>query len=109
MKIHDSSVSKPRHSVAEVGRAVADYQRGDATQSDLARRYGVCAGTIRNWLRRSGVPDAADAPAFLELLPVSHGSRLPYRVELPNGRSLVLPHDWEAVRVRELIELASGV
>ena len=109
MKIHDSSVSKPRHSVAEVGRAVADYQQGEATQSELARRYGVCIGTIRNWLRRSGGRGAANAPAFLELLPVSHGPRLPYRVELPNGRSLVLPPDWEAVRVRELIELASGV
>ncbi|MCC6234851.1 MAG: helix-turn-helix domain-containing protein [Verrucomicrobiales bacterium] len=109
MKVHDRSSSKPRHSAAEIRRAVADYQHGDATQGELARRYGVCAGTIRNWLRRSGGQDDAKIPAFVELLPVSHGSRLPYRIELSNGRSLVLPPDWDAVRVRELIFVASDV
>ena len=109
MKIHDPSFRKPRHPAAQIERAVSDYQRGDGTQRALARRYDVSVGTIRNWLRRADAHATPVAPAFVELLPMSSGSRMPYRIELPNGRSLVLPPDWEASRVRELIQLISGL
>lgn len=109
MKIHDPSFHKPRRSAAEIDRAVSEYQQGDGTQRDLAQRYGVSIGTIRNWLRRVRPHATPAAPAFVELLPVSLGSRMSYRIELSNGRSLVLPPDWDAGRVRELIQLLSGV
>lgn len=109
MKIHDPSFHKPRHSAAEIERAVSDYHLGNGTQRALARRYDVSIGTIRNWLRRARPRHTPAAPAFVELLPVSPGSRLPYRIEMSNGRSLVLPPDWEAGRVRELIQLISGL
>lgn len=107
MKIHDPSFHKPRHSAAEIERAVSDYARGDGTQRAIALRYGVSTSTIRNWLRRTR-PDAAPAaPAFVELVPSASACPIPYRIELSNGRSLVLPPDWESARVRELIQLLS--
>lgn len=86
------------------------YQSGTVTQRELALRYGVCVGTIRNWLRRMEQSSSVSSEPWIELIPeptvpCSGG----YRVECPGGYVLVLPSNWESRRVRELIQTLAGL
>lgn len=93
-----------RHPQIDIEQITAEYQAGHCTQRELAERHGVSVGTIQNWLRRHRTGHPARTGGWVEILPTGPRTAGDYRIELPNGRVVVLAGDWKAGRVRELIE-----
>lgn len=106
VKALQGAPKRRRHSKDEVARIVAEYQRGTLTQREVAEHHGVCIATIQNWLRRVQ-PAEPEANGWIEIVPSPPRSTNSYRIELPNGRVLVLGTGWQAPQVRELIEAIS--
>ncbi len=88
----------------DIKQIATEYEAGTCTQRELAQRHGVCVGTIQNWLRRYRVGRPAQTGGWVEILPAGPRTAGDYRIELPNGRVVVLGGDWQAGRVRELLE-----
>ena len=99
-----TATRRRRHTQQEIEAIVARYQRGEASQGDLARHHGICVATLQNWLRkhapRSGAPEAS----WIELIPDGPKGGSPYRIELPGGPTLVLGSGWRSAEVRELVQ-----
>jgi transposase-like protein len=98
-----------RHTQSEIDRILSEYARDGGTQRELARCHGVCAATIRNWLQRTQSRDAPKSASWVELVAAPPPPSGNYRIELPNGRVVVLPAQWQAGQVRALIAAISGV
>lgn len=95
-----------RYSAGEVQRIVAEYREGMRTQREIADQYGVCVGTLRNWLSRtSSAPPARTDPGWIEVVAEAPSLGTTYRIELPGGRALVLGSGWRTDAVRELVGL----
>ena len=93
-----------RHTAINIEKIAAEYEAGGCTQRELAERHGVSVATIQNWLRRHRASRPAGVGGWVEILPAEPRTAGDYRIELPNGRVVVLAGDWQASRVRELIE-----
>ncbi len=93
-----------RHAETDIEQVAAEYEAGGCTQRELAERHGVSVGTIQIWLRRYRVGRPAQTGGWVEILPAGPRTAGDYRIELPNGRVVVLGGDWQAGRVRELLE-----
>lgn len=93
-----------QHSQIDIDRIVSEYSDGACTQRELARRHGVCVGTIQNWLRRHRAGRAAQPSGWVEVIPERPDAVERYRIELPHGRTVVLAANWQPDRVRELIQ-----
>jgi transposase-like protein len=96
-----------RHSAEEISRILEQYRSGSCTQRDLAERHGVCVATIQNWLRRSRHDVIPHPNDWIEVVAERTPMAESYRIELPNGRALVLGAEWRSTRVRELLETLS--
>ena len=92
-------VRRPRIDLQQIA---TEYEAGTCTQRELARRHGVCVGTIQNWLRRHRAGRAAQPSGWVEVIPERPDAVERYRIELPNGRTVVLAANWQPDRVREL-------
>ena len=94
-----------RHAPEQVAGILAEYERGPATQREIADRHGVSVGTIQNWLRRRERQVSASGNGWIEVVAEEAAAAGAYRIELPNGRTLVLGVGWRAGEVRELVGL----
>ncbi len=99
-------VRRPRIDLQQIA---TEYEAGTCTQRELARQHGVCVGTIQNWLKRHRAGRPARTGGWVEVLPAGPRKVGEYRIELPSGRVVVLAGDWDAARVRELVEAVSAV
>jgi len=99
--------NRRRHTQSEIDRILSEHTRAGGTQQEVARRHGICVATLRNWLQRAQNRSAPNANSWVELVAAPSRPVGNYRIELPNGRVLVLPSEWLADQVRELINAAS--
>ena len=104
MKEQSLAPDRRQHSQIDIDRIVSEYGDGACTQRELARRHGVCVGTIQNWLRRHRAGPPAQPSGWVEVIPDRPHAAGHYRIELPTGRIVVLPADWHPDRVRKLIQ-----
>lgn len=89
-------------------RIVAEYQDGSSTQREIAERHGIGVGTLRNWLRRSEASGSSSSEQpWIEVIAEAPTSSGTYRIELPQGRALVLGTRWRLEEVRQLVGLLS--
>ena len=105
---HALAPTRRRQTRTDIDRVVSEYQSGTLTQRELAQRHGVCVGTIQNWLKLHRQPAATRDNAWIEVVPEAPPSAGQYRIEWQDGRALILREDWQAGRVRELIQAISG-
>ena len=108
MRTPSTALVRRRHSREEIARIVADYERGEGTQREIAARHGVCPGTLQNWLRRqrsSGERESGEQ--WVEVVADVDEPVGAYRIEVSRGRALVLGPGWRAAEVRELVALLS--
>lgn len=92
-----------RHSPEQVARILTEYERGSATQREIAARHGLSVSTLQNWLRRQDGRVPAPAPGWIEVVAEEPAATGVYRIELPHGRTLVLGAGWRPGEVRELV------
>lgn len=89
-----------------IERIVAEYREGTSTQREVAKRHGICVGTLGNWLRRDRRPSTGAANhGWLEVVAEAPATAESYRIEVPRGRALVLGPGWRTTEVRQLLGL----
>lgn len=103
MRSPSNTPVRRRHSPEQIDQILAEYERGSATQREVAARYAVNVGTIQNWLRRRRRPAPASGDGWIEVVAEEPAAAGVYRIELPHGRTLVLGAGWRPGEVRELV------
>ena len=101
------------HTAVERAELLVGYHRSGLTQVEFAARNGFSLSSLRNWLRKSRVTNAAPSRATLLRLPVElpaigHAGAA-YRIGFPGGHSLEVAAGFRVDELRELCQLLHGL
>lgn len=104
----DTRSSERSELAAHYARILADQERTGASMREVAANHGVTPATLYMWRRR--LRETGDAPGGLIEVEVARGSAPSdacsgYEVLLPGGVSIRAPRDFDAGRVKQLLEL----
>jgi transposase-like protein len=92
---------------AHYARILAEQERTGASMREVAGNQGVTPATLYAWRRR--LRERGEAPVGLIAVDVMGGATpqepsAQYEIALPSGVKIRAPRDFDAFRVRELLE-----
>lgn len=92
---------------AHYERILADQERTGLSMRELAREHGVTPATLYAWRRRLRESSAASG-GLIAVDVVDRAAQLSsggqYEIALPSGVTIRAPRDFDAGRVRELLD-----
>ena len=109
--MRNKSSPRKQRSASEQARILAAWQRCQLTDKAFATQQGVGVSTLYGWQRRQRTRVAAAQADLVEIpnLWATDAPTAPYRLHLPGGRILEVPHHFEPREVRRLAQLLQSL
>ena len=100
-----SSGSKARHrSREEAERLVGEFEQSGMTRKAFCIERGIAAHTLDYYRQRHGSKAGATTPQLLPVELIEAGHVSPLRVELANGRRIVVERGFDAVLLQRVVQ-----